>query len=106
MRSLEKPSQRLIESVNDPRVNADDMICTNCRKRLAKDPRSLPVLESSSSPIVVQESESSHGDSGSMQSAGSSLSEADISRQDTETVMPILGLSPLASASRCQHQIP
>ena len=73
--------------------------------RLTKDPKSLPVLESSSSSSVVQGSESSQGDSGSVLSIGSSLSEAEISRQDTETVMPILGISPLTGASKSEHHI-
>ena len=103
LRSLEKPSQALIESVNDARINADQFLCLNCRIKLTKDPRSLPVLESSSNSSMIQDSDTSQECS---ESIGSSPSEAEISRQDTEIVMPVLGISPLVSASKCKYNLP
>ena len=91
------------ESVNDARINADQFLCLNCRIKLTKDPRSLPVLESSSNSSMIQDSDTSQECS---ESIGSSPSEAEISRQDTETVMPVLGISPLVTASKCKYNLP
>ena len=87
--------------VNDARLAIGDVLCNNCRCRLEKDPCSLPPQEEGASS---SEHDRSLEEAAPSRSTASSVSDAEISRQDADQVMPLLGLSPLLRPSKYMPQ--
>ena len=104
-KNLDEASDDLIKLVNDCRLTTGDVLCLACQIMLTKDPRSLPASESMPAPENSATSSecdliSCGVESAAVASTGSSLSDAEIDREDTDRLMPVLGLSPLASTSK------
>ena len=95
-RQVRLASKSLIDQVNDPRLKEGDYLCIDCKVRLTKRPKSLPVEESLVSQ--PQSDSGSQDEDHSAPSADTSLSEVEVNRQITEDVLPLLGVSPLTTS--------
>ena len=87
--------ESLVQAVNHSRLLTGDYLSDNCRKDLTKDPSSLPDEEENTS------SESDNGSvSEDVESLASSLSDVEICRQETNQVLPLVGISPIAGTGK------
>ena len=106
-KQLWKVSKKLVNEVNDPRLKSGDFLCIACKISLVKKPKSLPKAnlsprdEDNSPSSAPQAGPSSFQDEPSEPSVSTSLSDAEISREVTETVLPLIGVSPLTSSKLC-----
>ena len=100
-KGLWKVSQKLIDDVDDPRLKDGDFLCISCKIPLIKNPKSLPQqdqIQDSSSSSADQDSQSSIQENISEPAMDTSLSDAEVSREVTEAVLPLIGVSPLSSS--------
>lgn len=100
---LWKVSKKLIDDVNDPRLKDGDFLCITCKIQLIKNPKCLSAQNQDSSSSASQEAASSVQDK-SESTVNTSLSDAEVSREVTESVLPLIGVSPLTS-SKCKFYL-
>lgn len=92
-------SELMINEVNDPRLKEGDFLCIQCKIKLTQDPKSLPPKNpDNSSSSSAQADTDSLPDDQSGPSAETSFSDQDTSRDVTEKVLPLIGVSPLTTS--------
>lgn len=94
LRGVQVVSAALISAVNDERIGKKTYLCVSCRKRLTKDPHSLPDIsenEESDSPLLVSSSSSQ------VESQDEARPEVDM--EDTGQALQVLDQTPLRSGT-------
>ena len=91
-KNVKEASQLLISLVKDQRIQKGVYLCCSCRIKVKRDPESLPEIETldedRSTPLTPR------GPSSSTETSVSSP----LARVDAESLMPLLGISPVRAS--------
>ena len=95
LKSVRLASAALISVVNDERIGKETYLCITCRKKLAKDPQSLPLMPTKDDTVSEESDVLSRVSSTSSQAQGRDETRQELDKEDTEQVLHVLDQTPM-----------
>ena len=91
-KNVEEVSQLLINLVKDERIQKGVYLCCSCRIKVRREPESLPDIE------TLDKDQSTPSSPPGLSSSTETSVSSPLARVDAESLMPLLGISPVRAS--------